>query len=429
MKIRRNTRLDRILCCPENRIQRDAQIWHTVFSMLTAVQSTLLLFILARVCGSGDAGIFSLAISVGYLMIMIGNYGVRNYQVTDIVPVYGFREYRTHRWTTCLIMTAVSLGYVLLRGYETEKALSVFLVCVLKVIESVENVYHAEYQRVNRLDTASKIGTIRISTTTLAFVAAILITRSLWISILVMDLAAAGFLVWLLCYTYPRIPVTKSEKSPDWKKLFVTCFPLFISSFCYIYICNASKYALDYYASESVQGYFGMIFMPVSVSFLISNCFYGPFLVRLAGYWGKNETKPIRRFIGIETAGVLLICAVISAAGYLWGTQVLSFIYGCDLQAYRMPLTILLLGSGMTALVDFSINLLTVIRKQNIAIWFNCGFALLAFGSSRILVGRLGVEGAAWSYFGVMTVMVAVMMMFLLCMVNKGNVEKESGTV
>ena len=194
MKIRRNTRLDRILFCPENRIQRDAQIWHTVFSMLTAVQSTLLLFILARVCGSGDAGIFSLAISVGYLMIMIGNYGVRNYQVTDIVPVYGFREYRTHRWTTCLIMTAVSLGYVLLRGYETEKALSVFLVCVLKVIESVENVYHAEYQRVNRLDTASKIGTIRISTTTLAFVAAILITRSLWISILVMDLAAAGFL-------------------------------------------------------------------------------------------------------------------------------------------------------------------------------------------------------------------------------------------
>ena len=94
MSIRRNAFLDRALFCPAERVQRTAQVWHTVFSVMNALQSTLLLFLVTRMCGSDRAGVFSLAFSVAYLMIMIGNYGVRNYQATDVGLRFGFREYR-----------------------------------------------------------------------------------------------------------------------------------------------------------------------------------------------------------------------------------------------------------------------------------------------------------------------------------------------
>ena len=421
MNIRHSGLADRWLFCPEERIQRTAQIWHTVFSILNALQSMLLLFLVSRVCGSGQAGVFSLAFSIAYLMIMIGNYGVRNYQATDVSRCFGFREYRLHRGLTCSMMAAVSIGYVLLHGYERDKALVVLLCCLLKLIESVENVYHAEYQRVNRLDVAGKIGTIRIVAAMLVFSVTLMLSSNLVLACVCMDATAFILLTVLLLYTRPYISVASAKKPADWKKIFLICLPLFICTFFYTYICNASKYALDRFFPEEIQGYYGMIFMPVFAINLISNCIYGPFLVRLAEYWKENRMAQMRRFVRLQTAGILLISVVVAGGGYLLGTQVLSLIFGQDLTEYRLPLTILLAGSGMTALVDFATNMLTVIRKQNILMCLYSVFAVMSFACTGILVQRYGIEGAAYAYTIVISGQAAVMMLFVSGLLKKGN--------
>ena len=424
MSIRRNAFLDRALFCPAERVQRTAQVWHTVFSVMNALQSTLLLFLVTRMCGSDRAGVFSLAFSVAYLMIMIGNYGVRNYQATDVGLRVGFREYRLHRRATCALMALASVGYVLLHGYERDKALVVLLCCLLKLIESVENVYHAEYQRANRLDVASKIGTIRIAATILAFIVALAASKDLALACLCMDLAALVALAVFLAYTYPRIPIARAIEPEDWRRLFLICLPLFLSSFFYIYICNASKYALDRFATEEIQGYYGMIFTPVFAINLISNCIYGPFLVRLAGYWKENQMVPLRRFVRLQTLGILLIGAVVTAGGYLLGTQVLSLVFGVDLIPYRAPLAILLAGSGMTALVDFASNILTVIRRQNLQVMLYCVFAGVSLALTGILVRGHGIAGAAYAYALVMTAQATVMMAFVNGLLRRGNLRE-----
>lgn len=421
MSNRRNGFPERLLFYPEEKIQRSTQVWHTAFSVLNALQSALLLLLVTRICGNEQAGVFSLSFSVAYLMIMIGNYGVRNYQATDINQRFGFREYRIHRRATCGLMIIASIIYILLHGYEREKAIVVFLCCLLKLIESVENVYHGEYQRANRLDVASKIGMIRLGFSMAVFVIILMITRDMTVSFIAMVLTSAILLGLLLLYTYPRIPVQRAKEQTDWKKIFLICLPLFLCSFFYIYICNASKYALDRFADETTQGYYGMVFMPVFAINLISNCIYGPFLVRLAGYWKNNEMKPLRKFVRFQIAAVLLICIVATGAGYLLGTQVLSIVYGRDLNPFCTHLAILLAGSGMTALVDFINNILTVIRKQKVLVYIYSVFAAIAFLCTQIIVKQYGMMGAAAAYTLVMTLQALVMIAFALVFLHRGN--------
>lgn len=421
MVIRRNKYLDKLLFCPEDRVQRSAQLWHTAFSVINAVLPMLILFLVTRMCGSEQAGIFSLAFSIAYLMIMIGNYGVGNYQATDVNLRFGFREYRKHRWATCSLMVLASVGYVWFRGYAGTKAQVVLLCCFLKLIESVENVYRSEYQRANRLDVANKVSMIRIALCILMFVVVLLISGSPALAFLCMDLIALVSLAGLLAYTYPRIPIIKPKSPENWKRIFMTCLPLFLSTFFYMYLCNASKYALDIYTSEEIQGYFGMIFAPVSAIYLISNCIYGPFLVRLAEYWSRNQMKPLKKFVMMQTVGIMLIGALVSTGGYLLGTQVLSLVFGVDLVPYRLPLTILLAGSGMTALVDFTSNILTVIRKQKIQMYIYAVFAFIAFLLTGFLVRRFGITGGAIAYAVVMTGQAITLLLFVVALLKKGN--------
>ncbi len=425
MNVRRSTFLDRMLFCPEEKIKRCTQCWHTVFSVLNALQSAVLLLVVTRICGEEKAGIFSLSFSIAYLMIMIGNYGVRNYQATDVTTRFGFREYQLHRRVTCILMMAASVGYILISGYEKEKALAVLLCCILKLTESVENLYHGEYQRANRLDVAGKAATIRVCFCMLTFVISLLVTGDMVFSLLLMDIVSVVVLVLLLVYTYPRIHISKAKEPADWKQIFLICLPLFLCSFFYIYICNASKYALDRFADEATQGYYGMIFMPAFSINLISNCIYGPFLVRLAGYWKDNDIKPLNRFVKLQIVAVLLISVVVTALAYLLGTQVLSMIYGCDLTQYKLPLAVLMMGGGVTALVDFTSNILTVIRRQKIQMYISGAFAAAAFLCTELIVKHNGITGAAVSYTLVLAGEAGAMITAVMILLKKGNQSRE----
>ncbi|MCR5214569.1 MAG: lipopolysaccharide biosynthesis protein [Eubacterium sp.] len=406
--------LDRLLFCPEDQVQRQAMIWNTILSFLNALQSALLLFVVSRTLSDVDIGIFSFAFSVAYLMIMIGNYGVRNYQATDVKVRFGFKEYLKHRVMTCIIMTICSVGYVVVRGYDSHKAWVVLLCCILKVIESVENVYHSEYQRGMRLEVAGKIGTVRFICCMIAFLITLFATKNLVSSFLVMDIVALLMLIIPIIYTYPKVTIAENSNADEWWRIFFKCFPLFLSSFFNIYICNASKYAIDKYSDEVVQGYYGMIFMPVFVINLISNCIYGPHLVGLAKYWADNNIPPLKRFVRNQIIIVIIVTLVIIVGAYICGIQVMSLFFGKDLKPYKMNLLILLLGGGMTALVDFMNNIITVIRKQKILVWVYGFISLASFIITPIFVKNWGIDGAANSYTLVLAIQAVVMTIYVL---------------
>ena len=133
-----------------NNIGKDSLVWNMVGSMIMAFQSVIMLMILTRVLGLNEAGIFTIAYANANLFVTIGKYGMRNFQVSDVSEQFLFQEYLISRLFTTFIMILVSVIYVVCIGneneYSMEKCFVIIWMCLFKVVDSLEDVYHGLYK-------------------------------------------------------------------------------------------------------------------------------------------------------------------------------------------------------------------------------------------------------------------------------------------
>lgn len=373
--------------------ERSAYIWNTSAAMLNAFQTVFILMLISRIDPVIDAGVFTIAFAIGNLMMTIGKYGVRQFQVSDVDEKYSFREYLTSRVATTAVMILVSfiyVGYNHLTGlYNMEKCTVVILICLAKAVDAFEDVFHGMLQQYFRLDVAGKILTIRLLTYIIVYLAVYLMTQNL---VLTSAVALIISLIQFLVLNYTALKDFRTKKKTlSYKKvgnLFVECLPLFIAAYLVMYIGNAPKYAIDKVMSSEAQACFTYIFMPVFVISLLSQFVYQPVISKLAMLWHESKLQEFNKLIFRQVGLILGLSAAAVVGGYLLGIPVLSLIYGVNLEEYKTALVILLLGGGALAFVNFLQMIITVARKQNL---LNIGY-LLAF-LAFVLFGKMIVEG------------------------------------
>lgn len=371
---------------------KSAYLWNTSAAMLNAFQTVFILMLISRIDPVIDAGVFTIAFAIGNLMMTIGKYGIRQFQVSDVNEKYSFKEYLTSRVVTTIVMIIASfiyVGYNHLTGlYNIEKCMVVILICFAKAVDAFEDVFHGMLQQYLRLDVAGKILTIRLFTYIIVYLAVYLITQNLVITSAV-ALVISVFQFVILNYIALKDFQTK-KKALSYKKvgnLLVECFPLFIAAYLVMYIGNAPKYAIDKVMPSEAQACFTYIFMPVFVISLLSQFVYQPVISKLAMLWNQSRLQEFNKLIFRQVGLILGLSAVAVIGGYLLGIPVLSLIYGVNLDEYKTALVILLLGGGALAFVNFLQMIITVARKQNL---LNIGYilAFLAF----VLLGKMVVE-------------------------------------
>ena len=114
--------LENLWHTPKEKIEQKSVFWNMMSSGLNSVVSMFLLWIVTMINGVSDAGIFSLAFSTSQMMLTIGNYGMRNYQATDIRNKYSTGVYLSSRiFTNAIMMSAVGI-FVVAKGYYFEKS-------------------------------------------------------------------------------------------------------------------------------------------------------------------------------------------------------------------------------------------------------------------------------------------------------------------
>ena len=370
--------------------------------LVNASEAVILLMVVGRSNGLEDAGILTIAFAIGNLMMTVGRYGVRNFQVTDVEEQLPFPAYFTHRICTVLFMGMVTGAYLLYshicNGYSAYKVWTILLVCLIYMAESLEDVFWGLYQKNGRIDIGAKIfigrwGLHLIVTSVGLFFTHQLVNSLFW-----------GFLVGALISMIANLRiVSKYYKGSffQWngvKKIFYSCFPLFVVAFLTNYVSNAPKYAIDRYMQETDQACYGYIAMPVFVVMLFSSFVYQPILTDLADEWKEKRIQALQsRVIKIVfiVIGLTVVCFL---GAYLCGIPVLSVLYATDLTPFKKELLILMVAGGGLGLVTFESTLLTVIRKQRITMIGYILIALLAktfFGS---MVRMRGLSGAAELY-------------------------------
>lgn len=420
--------MNRLLLGNTDHLQRKIYLWNIIGSVMNALASVFLLFAVTRISGQTDAGIFSLAFSTAQMMLTIGYYEMRAFQATDITKVYSFSDYLMSRILTCILMIVASVFFVWLSGYTPEKALIVVLVCVFKMFDALEDVFHGLYQQNGRLDVAGKSLALRVATSMVAFILTLLFTRNLVTACAVAIIAAAvGFACFNLTVFRNFFTGKFSWNGSAIKKLLWVCFPLFLGSFMLLYINNAPKYAIDtYMPAEYFQAYFNYLFMPAFVINLFSTFIFKPMVTTMAEVWGSNQKKLLLKIIGKLLLAVALLTLAVEAAGYFLGIPVLSWFYAADLAQYRTELLILILGGGFNAVVTLMFYGITVLRKQKFVLIGYSVTLALALVISAVLVPVGGLMGASIAYLLSMVILAAVFTITFAVCYRKGKREAEA---
>lgn len=404
--------LEKIIIAPsKNNIERRTAIWNMVSSILGAAQSAIFLLVVTHVCDAVYAGIFSIATTLGYQIIAIGSYGMRNFQATDVKQKYKFKEYLLSRYFTSIAMFIFLIGYVWIKDYNIEKALIILAFGVYKAVDVIEDVFHGEFQRYNRLDIGAISMTIRYVISFLVF-AVVLITSHNLLFACICEAVISILVFIILTYEVikPRkiLSVKGALKHTGW--LLRDCFPLFIGGFLYLYVCNAPKYAIDNCLSQESQMYFAILFMPVFVVNLLSSFVYRPLLVRMAICWNEKRNKEFWHMVMTQIALIFVLTIMGILGAYLCGTQILSLVYGVDVNPYRNCLVLLMFGGGFAALIGFLINVLTVMRLQTLLLLGYMVASVAALIVSNPIVSKLGIFGASVLYVGLMVLVAAFLL-------------------
>lgn len=382
-------------------VERSAYLWNTASAMLNAFQTVFILMVISRIDPVVDAGVFTIAFAVGNLMMTIGKYGIRNFQVSDVIEKYSFKEYWVFRILTSILMIIVSIvyvGYNVFYGlYNMEKSIVIILICLAKGIDAFEDVLHGMFQQNGRLDIAGKILTIRLASYIVVYMAVYFATHDLIIT------SCAALIVSVILFLLLDFDAVKAFRvanktfsSANTLKLLKESLPLFIASYLVMYIGNAPKYAIDKVLTSEAQACFNYIFMPVFVIGLLSQFVYQPVINRMALLWQTGEDQKFGMIILRQIVIILGLSVVVVLGGHLLGIPALSLLYGVDLQKYRMELVVLLVSGGMLAFVNFFQMIITVARYQKYLL-FGYVLAYLLF----ILLGPKVVK-----YYGIMGISV-----------------------
>ncbi|MGI6736214.1 MAG: lipopolysaccharide biosynthesis protein [Anaerovoracaceae bacterium] len=384
-------------------VKKSIYVWNTTAGILSALQSVVILMVVSRTNGLYDAGVFSIAYAVASLMIFIGQYGIRKYQASDVRETFTFGEYYGQRLITCLMMLAAILVYcaygAMFKGYHTDKCIVVFFVCLLKLVQAMTDVFHGRLQQCGRLDIGAKSACARIICSTGSCCICLVLTHDLVISSIVF--AFFAFLLFMLTtvnVSRDYCTVRPQFNREAMRKLFITGFPLFVSTFLSMYIGNAPKYAIDSYLSEEIQAYYNYIFMPVFAVQMLSNFIFNPILNTYAKIWVDHEFTKFRRAVRRQMLAILGITVLGLAVAATIGIPILSLLFGSDLSDYKLALIIVMAGGGALAYVTFFTTVITIIRHQNVLMVGYGVISLAALLLSKFFVTNYGIMGAATMY-------------------------------
>ncbi len=399
-----------------NNVSRSSYVWNAASAMLLAMQSPVILMVMNRTNGTTDAGIFSIAIAVGNLMMYVGQYGLRRFQSSDINEQYSFNEYHGMRVVTCTLMVIACFAYCLFgrtfRDYSGNKAIVVFFVCMLKLFQAYTDVYHGHMQQRGRLDVATKCSSIRYLLEMVAYCGMLLIKPDIVLATLVC--VAVSFVVMMLTtinagrfYADSLSPIFRKETL---RALAVDGFPLFVSMFLNIYVGNAPKYAIDAYLTDDIQAIFNMIFMPAFVIQIIAHFIFNPILTTYAVLWLADDRRKFDRLLSLVKRQCLFVLGLLAAAilvALTFGLPVLSWWFGADLSAYKAELCVIMFGGAMLAYSVYFSTIIAIIRVQrSLIVCYGLVSVLSLVISKRLVVGG-GMMGASLLYAVLMTILAA----------------------
>lgn len=357
--------------------------------------------LLVRLGGFGDAGEFSLAMTVSGVFGMIANYGLRSFQVSDVNGKYSDKTFMTSRLITMATGLLLCVLYSLFSGYQAKIVLLIVAYMLYKCVEAYADILSGIWQKNNDMRAVGFSLAIKGILNLSSFLLTYIITKQLFVSVAVM--AASSFVV-LLTFDFYKTKKYTSQKSllhdVDYNQvksllkygILTMAFVLLSTLFTGI-----PKLVIEQTLSTELLGVFSSVSAP---TVLISTFAVGvllPVVPKMAENYQNKKSKPLIKTIvycNLIFAAVGIAAVLLSV---LIGEVLFSFIFGDEILEYFSLFYWLIAASVLIAVVNCYSTFLIAIRKLKLLVAFSAVSCVIVFIMSLLFINKIGIYGAAYA--------------------------------
>lgn len=364
----------------------------------------VLTVITTKMAGYDNAGIFTLAMSIGNVFYQLEVYGMQTFQVSDVSGEFRINQYIYARYATVAVSAAGCLLYCLLGGYTVEKGVSIMSFLLLKSCEALSLTYFAELQKIGRLDVLAKSMLAKSGLMIVIFTLVLRVTKRLSLALLSIGLLAA-----VITFAYDRTRCHALVSIPREKFTFQDikgplrrCFPLMVSCIIPVIVTALPRIQLERYNGEELLGYYGNVSAPtVLITAVVPMVMY-PVLTWYgelvqAKKWG-SLTKGFAASASAFVALSLLACAAI----YLVGDFVMALVFSKEIVPYVHYMYPLVGVMALDACNACANNVLIALRRERLVMTFSVVALVIAcvccipFVKRYAIMGAIAVLGVAY---------------------------------
>ncbi len=336
--------------------------------------------------------------------MMLANLQLRAIQATDARREFAFGEYLALRLVTSPLAFLAIASIALIAGYSRETALVILALGMVKVCQSLSDVFHGVLQQRGYMDRIARSLMLRGFLAFLALVMLLVLTGSIvWGAVGV----ALVYLLVLVVYDLrsARIvlhwaPGTEDPLSPRWsaRRLLELTWLALPMGFVMMLISlngNIPRYAIERSLGEAELGIYAAIAYLQAAGNAVVGALGQSASPRLAEYYAQGNLRAFRRLL----VRLLGIGASLGVGGVLValvsGQQILALLYGSEYAEYPESFVCLMAASGIAYVASFLGYGMTATRRfRPQLLIFAIVAGVTAFGCI-LLVPSAGVLGAA----------------------------------
>jgi len=380
---------------------RKDYIWNTLGTSAVNFISLLLLIAVTRINGIEDAGIFSFCFSFAMLFFMIGLYGGRIYQVSDVHGEFESRTYIMLKFITSAAMLLAAVVFILANDYDRDRVILLLSIVIYKILDAIADPLYGVMQRNGRLYYAGISMTLKAVIGFAAFLIVNLVTYDIILSSYCLIIANA---IFMAIYDIPRVRrlekigrMTRDSLKPTFILLKVSVYIFAFALFANLLI-NIPRYFVDVHHSEKDLGLFGIVIMLATMLNLFVTFVIQPRIVSLSERFANAEYASFNRTVSKFILLSLGFGAVAIVVTWLIGVPVLSFIYAEDLSPFRVALTLVVVAGTINTMTMIYSNILSVMRRFKIQM-VNFLIAIASvLVASAVFIATGSVDGAVLAF-------------------------------
>lgn len=388
-------------------------------SGIYSLATVIFVMLAKRLVGEEAGAKFYMAFTTGQMLLTIGYFEIRPFQVTDVKQQYKAKEYFGFRVisSAAMLACAVVVGIVYVVNGKADAAgfMLIITMCILKMFDGVADVFEGEFQRNDRIDISGMSMAFRTIVIMAVFSIIAWVTRNIYAASAVAAVTGlAGAAVVAVVWSRGFEPLSVSFDREKMKSLFRSTILLFIGSAMCMWLWNGTKYVVEWTLTDRDTLAYGIVFMPTMVINLGSSFVFKPMLTTLARHYEQGEYKAFAKLVAVLVATAVGITVVTLGAGAWLGIPVLSWLYDIELAPYKSVMLVLIAAGGFNAVSILFYYALTVMRLQKeIFAGYTVTF-VVSIILPIVMVKAMGIAGAGTSYLIVM-MLLTVLFGGMLC--------------